>query len=203
MRISRLILAAMLVATPLAQAPNDPFPTPIPTVDGVIKVDFVEFASIPDSDGQPARMMLLVDEPSTRRMFVIDMRGPLHSVSYDGKTVRQYLDVNAPAWGVQVNSMGNERGVQSFAFHPQFNATGSRGYGKFYTLTDSSNMAPKADFKPIGTTNTTHHMVLFEWTAKTPDAAAYDGGPPRELMRFEHPFANHNGGHLSFNPLAT
>ncbi len=203
MRKSHVILAALLLAaTALAQTPTDPFPEPIPAVEGVIKVDFIEFASIPDSDGQPARMMLLVDEPSTRRMFVIDMRGPLHSVSYDGKAVLQYLDVNAPAWGVQVNAMGNERGVQSFAFHPQFNARGSRGYGKFYTLTDSSNMMPKADFKPIGAINTTHHMVLLEWTAKTPDAPAYDGGPPRELMRFEHPFANHNGGHLSFNPLA-
>jgi hypothetical protein len=192
-----------LMVTALAQAPNDPFPIPIPAVEGVIKVDFVEFATVPDSEGQPARMMLLVDEPGTRRMFVIDMRGPLHSVSYDGKTVRPYLDVNAAVWGVQVNSMGNERGVQSVAFHPQFNTRGSRGYGKLYTLTDSSNMAPKADFKPIGAINTTHHMVLLEWSAKTPDAPTYDGGPPRELMRFEHPFANHNGGHLSFNPLAT
>ena len=25
---------------------------------------------------------------------------------------------------------------------------------------------------------------------------------PRELIRFEQPFANHNGGHLTFNPLA-
>jgi hypothetical protein len=45
--------------------------------------------------------------------------------------------------------------------------------------------------------------VLYEWTARTPGAATYDGGPPREMMRFEQPFANHNGGHLTFNPLAT
>jgi glucose/arabinose dehydrogenase len=44
---------------------------------------------------------------------------------------------------------------------------------------------------------------LLEWTAKTPSAAAYDGSAPRQLMRFEHPFGNHNGGQLSFNPLAT
>jgi hypothetical protein len=196
-------VAAVVVALVVAQTPSDPFPTPIPTTDGVIAVDYTEFATIPDSDGQPPRMMLLADEPSTHRMFVIDMRGPLWSVSDDGKTVRQYLDVNAPAWGVQVVSTGNEQGVQSFAFHPQFNQRGARGYGKFYTLTDSSNMKPAADFKPLGAVNTSHHMVLLEWTAKTPEAPAYDGAPPRELMRFEHPFANHNGGHLSFNPLAT
>lgn len=30
----------------------------------------------------------------------------------------------------------------------------------------------------------------------------YDGGPPRELLRFEQPYGNHNGGEIAFNPLA-
>jgi glucose/arabinose dehydrogenase len=37
---------------------------------------------------------------------------------------------------------------------------------------------------------------------KNPSGASYDGGQPRELIRLEQPFANHNGGHLTFNPLA-
>ena len=36
---------------------------------------------------------------------------------------------------------------------------------------------------------------------RTPTAATYDGGPPRELLRIEQPFGNHNGGHLAFNPI--
>jgi glucose/arabinose dehydrogenase len=44
--------------------------------------------------------------------------------------------------------------------------------------------------------------VLLEWTAKNPAAAKYDGGSPRELLRVAQPFGNHNGGHLTFNPLA-
>ena len=144
-----LMMAAMLVAGRVfAQAPNNPFPAPIASTEGVVKVSFVEFASIPDIDGQAARMMLLVDEPGTRRMFVNDMRGPLYSVSYDGKSVRQYVDVNAPDWEVRVQSGGRERGVQSFAFHPQFNRPGTRGFGKFYTFTDTSNTTPAPDFKP-------------------------------------------------------
>jgi hypothetical protein len=129
------------------------------------------------------------------------MRGPLYSVSYDGKTVVKYIDINAPNWGVSVQSQGRERGFQSFAFHPQFNQAGTRGYGKFYTYTDSSNMERKADFVPAGGMNT-HDTVLFEWTAKNPAAATYDGAAPRELVRFRQPFANHNGGLASFNPLA-
>ena len=108
-----------------AQTPADPFPKPIPATEGVIRVNFVEFASLPDVDGEAARMMLLVNEPGTRRLFVNDMRGPLYSVSYDGKTVDAVLDINAPNWGVRVQSMGSERGFQSFAFHPQFNQAGT------------------------------------------------------------------------------
>ncbi len=198
-----LLLLALLVAAPAgAQSTADPFPTPIPVNEGVITVSFREFAVVPDMDGLAPRMMTLVNEPGTRRLFVNDMRGPIYSVSYDGRTVRPYVDANAPTWGVVVQSGGRERGVQSFAFHPQFNQAGTRGFGKFYTFADTANTKPAPDFKPLGGTRT-HDTVLLEWTAKTPTAEVYDGGPPRELMRMEQPFANHNGGLIAFNPTAT
>lgn len=197
-----LTMLVMAIASPThAQVPNDPYPKPINATEGVVKVNYKEFASVPDSKGQAARMMLLVDEPGSKRLFVNDMNGPLYSISYDGKTVTPYADVNDPKWEVSVQSNGNERGVQSFAFHPQFNQRGARGYGKFYTLTDTTNTTPAADFKPLGGTHT-HDTVLLEWTAKTPAAATYDGAAPRELIRWEQPFSNHNGGHITFNPLA-
>lgn len=202
MFITRLLTVALLTGPPaFAQTTNDPFPTPIPTTDGVIRVRFTEFATLPDVDGEAARMMLLVDEPGTRRLFVSDMKGPLYSVSYNGQTVTPYLDLRDPNWGVSVQSRGSERGFQSFAFHPQFNRRGAPGFGRFYTYTDTSSTAPTADFTPGGGTHT-HDTILLEWIAKNPGAATYDGGPPRELMRFEQPFTNHNGGHVTFNPLA-
>ena len=198
----RATLLVLLTGAPLfAQTANDPFPRPILTSDGVIRVDVVEFASVPDVGGEPARMMLMSHEPGTRRFFVNDMRGPLYAVSEDGKSVRLYLDINAAPWGVGVQSMGNERGFQSFAFHPQFNQPGTRGFGKFYTYADTTSMTPTPDFTPPGGNNT-HDTILLEWTAKTPTAAAYDGGPPRELIRLRQPFANHNAGLLAFNPNA-
>src|SRR5687768_6901978 len=132
----------------LAQKPDDPFPLPIPAEEGAIRVNLAEFASLPDIDGVPARMMLMVDEPGTRRLFVNDMRGPLYTVSYDGKSVTLFLDVNAASWGTPVQSMGRERGVQSFALHPQFAQRGTPGFGKLYTWMDTSNMAPAPDFLP-------------------------------------------------------
>lgn len=148
--------------------------------------------------------MLLVDEPGTRRLFVNDMRGPLYAVSYDGKTVTRYLDINQQEWGVPVQAMGRERGFQSFALHPTFGRPGTRGFGKFYTWLDTSNMAPAPDYSPLpgSTTPPTHDTVLLEWTARTPTAATYDGGPPRELLRLRQPFANHNAGQLGFNTTA-
>jgi hypothetical protein len=202
MWMTRVMVAALLIARPaLAQTGADPFPQPIAPTDGAIKVNAVEFASIPDVGGEPARMMLMAHEPATRRFFVNDMRGPLYTVSEDGKNVALYLDINAQPWGVRVQSMGNERGFQSFAFHPQFNEAGARGFGKFYTYTDSSNMTPAPDFTPGGGMDT-HDTILLEWTAKTPSAATYDGGPPRELIRLRQPFANHNAGLVAFNPNA-
>jgi glucose/arabinose dehydrogenase len=199
----RIIVAALMTAVAaFAQATNDPFPTPIPAGDGVILVKTVEFATIPATGEQPPRVMHMTTEPGGRRMFVSDMTGPLYTVSSDGKAVTLYVDLNASSWEVGVQSRGSERGFQSFAFHPQFNQRGARGFGKFYTIVDTAATARPADFKPGGG-NHTHDTVLLEWTARNPAAAAYDGAMPRELIRFEQPFANHNAGHLTFNPLAT
>ncbi|MCW5965724.1 MAG: PQQ-dependent sugar dehydrogenase, partial [Bryobacterales bacterium] len=78
----------------------------------------------------------------------------------------------------------------------------SPGYGKFYTYSDTSNMTATADFT-MPANDHTHDSVLLEWTARTPTAATYDGGKPRELMRWAQPYGNHNCGHVTFNPLAS
>ena len=180
---------------------NNPFPDPIPATEGVIKVKFAEFASVPDVGAAAARINLLRDEPGTKRMFVNTMQGMLYTVSYDGKQVAPYLDVNDAKWGNPVQAGNSEQGFQSFAFHPQFAQTGTPGYGKFYTWVDTANMTPTPDFTPSGE-GRRHDEILLEWTAKDPRAAAYDGGQPRELFRVAHPFPNHNGGEIAFNPLA-
>lgn len=183
-----------------AQGTSDPFPTPINATADVIAVNYAEFATIPDIGGEAPRMMMMADEPATRRLFVATMRGPVFSVSYDGKTVTPYLDVNDPKWNVPVQSNFSERGVQSIAFHPQFNQRGARGFGKFYLHVDTSNVTPKPDFVPLGP-GRTHDTVLLEFTARDAGAAVYDGAAPRELFRAQHPFPNHNGGMIAFNPL--
>jgi hypothetical protein len=196
-----MLLPVLLFARPGAAQTADPFATPIETSDGVIRVEFREFTVVPDIAGEPARMMILLDEPATRRLFTNDMRGPLYSISYDGRTVAEYLDIDDARWGERVESSGRERGFQSFAFHPQFGLAGTPGYGRFYTWSDATDTVPTPDFTPGGGNNT-HDTVLLEWVARTPAAPTYDGGPPRQLLRIEQPFGNHNGGEIAFNPLA-
>jgi len=175
---------------------NDPFPQPIARDEGVITVRLREFASLPDIGGVAARMMTLVEEPASRRLFVSDMRGQLYGVSADGKTVTPYLDLTDPRWGVAVQSQGRERGMQSFVLHPQFTQAGAPGFGKLYTYTDTSNQTQSPDFTTPNA-DTTHDTVLLEWTARTPTAPTYDGQAPRELIRLRQPFAaQRSEGHL-------
>ena len=125
-----------------AQTSSEPFPSPNAASEDVITVGIAEFASLPDVNGEAARMMHFVDEPGTERLFISDMRGLLYSVSYDGQTVTRYLDLTAEAWGLSVEATGRERGFQSFAFHPEFDHPGSPGFGRFYTYFDTSNTIP-------------------------------------------------------------
>jgi Glucose / Sorbosone dehydrogenase len=198
--VLKVVSLTLLLGVSIAAA-QDGLPTRVPPANGALTVRVRPFAVLPAIDGVPARAMHLVDEPGTRRLFVNDMRGPIYTVDYGGRTVRPYLDVNAPAWGVMVQYGGRERGVQSFTLHPQFGRAGTPGYGKLYTFTDTSNTKPTPDFRPGGGSRS-HDTVLLEWTAKTPTAEVYDGGPPRELMRIEQPFPNHNGGLVAFNSTA-
>ena len=201
MSTTPLALTAWLIAVSVfSQVPNDPFPDPIEATENVIRVGYTEFAMLPDVGGASARPMRLVDEPVSERLFVNDMQGPIHTISYGG-AVRLYLDINDSVWGLPVEFTGRERGVQSFALHPQFGVMGAAGYGKLYAWLDTRDREPEPDFVSGGGRDP-HDTVLVEFTASRSGAETYDGGPPRVLFRVEQPFRNHNGGYIAFNPLA-
>jgi len=194
------LAAPVLLTWGCSDATTNPFPEPIEAVEGVIEVGYQEFTALPRFRGETPRPMLLVDEPGTGRMFVNDMWGPLHTLSYNG-TVTEYLNLDDPAWGYPVDASGRERGFQSFALHPHFGEAGAPGFGKLYTWADTEDTSLPPHFR-AGDGEGPHHTVLLEWTASDPAAEVYDGGPPRVLLRLEQPFGNHNAGHLAFSPLA-
>ena len=57
-----IALSSLPILSVFAQTPSDPFPAAIPATEGVIRVNYQEFASLPDIEGVPARMMNLVTE---------------------------------------------------------------------------------------------------------------------------------------------
>ncbi len=194
-----IILIAVTSSGCFAQSASNPFSTPVNLNSEVISVNYEEFARIPFENNVAPRLMHMITEPGTQRHFVSNMAGKLYSVSYDGDTVTEYL--NLAGFDVPVMAAGRERGLQSFAFHPDFARSGSPGYGRFYTFVDVREARGPADFMPTGN-NRTHDTVLLEWIAQNAAAAAYDGGLPRELFRAAQPYGNHNAGETAFNPLA-
>lgn len=199
-----LALSALVgVAAPAAgQTTGDPYPDPIPANAGAITVPVHDFVRLPEIGGDPARAMHLVVEPATERIFVLDMQGPLYATGYDGTGLVEYIDLDDEAWGVSVESSGRERGVQSFAVHPEFATPGASGYGRLYIWMDTDDTSPAPDFGPREDDDS-HDTVLLEFAAEDATAPVYDGGPPRELMRVQQPYGNHNGGQIAFDPTAT
>ena len=118
----RCCTAGLLMVPSVFAQDIDPFPKPITQNGEPIHVNVAEFASIPGAGGEAARMMLLVNEPGTRRLFVNDMRGPLYTVSYDGRFVHldgafcdpKPLQAEPQIWvggGGERKTLRHERGV--------------------------------------------------------------------------------------------
>src|SRR5690606_25562365 len=107
-RISCLLAVTALLPACTADAQTtNPFAAPISTANPIV-VDVVDFAAVPDAADGAARMMLLVEEPVSGRLFVNDMRGPLYTVSGDGRSVTLYVDIDDARWGVGVEAGGRE-----------------------------------------------------------------------------------------------
>ncbi len=200
----RLAVAAFLLSFSLEfQALGQNF-FPDPIEKGPLTVAIKDFAVLPDSSGgnsAPARMSVMTADP-LGRLFVNDQRGPLYTISPDGATVTEYLDLRDFS-ELQITS-SSEKGFQGFAFHPDFNTDGAAGFGKFYTIHSSYNRTRTPDFDPGG--NSSFHTLLLEWATDTPASSTFEPAdsdePFREVLRFDQPYGNHNAGLIAFNTTA-
>lgn len=194
--ISCVLVLVCSIST--AAETRDPFPEPIVADRDVIVVGIEVFTALPDIGGAPAQMKTAIGEPGSGRLLVSDMAGVIYRIDTDG-SASVYLDIRDARWGVAVDAAWREQGLQSFALHPQFAEANTAGYGKIYTWLDAVRQDSPADFS-TKSEQVTHHTVLLEWTARDIATASYDGAAPRELMRLQQPFRNHNGGAIAFNP---
>jgi glucose/arabinose dehydrogenase len=107
------------------------------------------------------------------RLFITLQNGQV--VIHDGTGIRPtpFLDVS------NLISTGNERGLLSVAFHPQYQQNGA-----FY----------------VNYTNTAGHTVIARYLRSSNDPNRADAASGRILLTIEQPFPNHNGGQLQFGP---
>lgn len=128
------------------------------------------------------------------RLFIHDLRGPLHEIRKD-KKISNYIDLSEQLHHF-IDNPGKGSGFGSWAFHPDF-----RNNGLFYTThTEAPGTAP-ADFPLPDSLSVTVQSILLEWKTNNPDALTFEGSY-RELLRVDMLSGGHTFQHLTFNPLA-
>ena len=115
----------------------------------------------------------LTSPPGDPRLFVVEKGGQVVVVENGATLPAPFLDLRGQV------STGNEQGLLSLAFHPDYSANGRF----FVNFTD-----------PAGDTR----VVEYRVSPGDPDRA--DAGSARVVLAIEQPFSNHNGGLVLFGP---
>ncbi|WP_298819597.1 PQQ-dependent sugar dehydrogenase [Chloroflexus sp.] len=178
------------IVTPTA-APPTAVPTVIPVATPVVTATTLAplpSPTAPVADVDPAALTYALERIATGftrpthithagdgsgRLFVVEQAGRVWILRDGQRLETPFLDLRD-----RVGSRGNEQGLLSIAFHPQFAVN-----GRFF----------------VNYTDTGGDTVVAEYRVSAdPDRA--DPGSARELLRIEQPAANHNGGLLLFGP---
>ena len=109
------------------------------------------------------------------RLFVVEQPGRIRIIRDDRLLDRPYLDIVE-----KVSTSGNERGLLSVAFHPDYAANGQ--FFVNYTR------------QPDGAT------VIERYTVSPNDPDRADDQSGKVILVIAQPEANHNGGQLQFGP---
>jgi glucose/arabinose dehydrogenase len=138
----------------------------------------------PESDAGvvvPLRPIVLTHAgDGSKRTFVATQHGVIHSIAPKAKKSQVFMDISER---VRYQDMTNEEGLLGLAFHPKFKENGE--FFVFYTIRSDPNR---------------YINVVSRFRTKSDDPSRGDPASEEELMRFEHPFWNHDGGTLAFGP---
>jgi hypothetical protein len=114
----------------------------------------------------------LTSPPGDPRLFVVEKGGRVLVIENDALLPEPFLDLRGQV------STGNEQGLLSLAFHPDYASNGRF----FVNLTD-----------PAGDTRIVEYQV-------SGDPGRADPGSARLVLTIDQPFSNHNGGLALFGP---
>ncbi len=114
--------------------------------------------------------------PNDNRLFLVERSGTIKILS-DGEINEQpFLDVS----GTVIND--GEQGLLGLAFHPDYAQN-----GLFYV-----NAVTSGD-------NNQRQSVVLEFKVSDDDTNRADAESQRQVIRYDQPFGNHNGGDLTFD----
>lgn len=111
------------------------------------------------------------------RLFVVEQAGTIRAFENDSSTENTsvFLDIEN-----RVDDSGTEEGLLGLAFHPEFE---NNGY--FYVNYTAANP---------------DRTVISRFQVSEQNANEADADSEQEILTFEQPYSNHNGGQLAFGP---
>ncbi|MFO0890994.1 MAG: PQQ-dependent sugar dehydrogenase [Isosphaeraceae bacterium] len=203
-----LLGLALLAASPSsrAEAPDNPIPAPIPQ-------SRVKVALHPIARGLTAPLHFAAAGKRGMTGYIVDQTGLILVLREGGIRPEPFLDITAIMSGLSPSVPGappgltpgyDGRGLLGLAFHPGFDVEGSPGYRTLYTM-HNVPVTKIADFPippfPDASVVPNCQEVIAEWKAiggEKDDELVVDPASYREILRFDKPQYNHNGGAIVF-----
>jgi hypothetical protein len=154
----------------------------------------------------------MTTRPGDKRLYVTATEGTIFAIDDDGNgntTPVAWFNASSAlqtATGRSMNGTDGQRGLQSVAFHPEFDKIGSPGYGKLYTTMLENRPGNPGDPAFLYLGNSTYgggggDGVLAEWTFDH-NSGQVDANSYRELFRVNMPNFDHPIKQARFNPYA-
>jgi glucose/arabinose dehydrogenase len=180
-----------------------PNPLKNPIVKSGIAVEIEDFCAPPvTSAGYPkAPVNFLYYAPDgTGRFYANDTRGKIWRIDPRSGACTLFLDLRTVR-GQALIYDGQQVGLRSFAFHPDFARAGRLGYRKLYTLsTETPGSRPGSTPLFSGDYPVVLHDVLAEWSVASSTNPIVDPSTRRELLRIGQYRRDHNADQLMFDP---
>ena len=139
------------------------------------------------ADGFVAPVFVTGAGDGSGRLFVVDQVGQIWIIDGKGNLLpNPFLNIQSEL--VTPSPDYDERGLLGLAFHPDY-----KDNGRFFVWYN----APLRPGGPAGFNNTIH---LSEFHVSADNANLADPASEKVLMAIDHPYANHNSGHIAFGP---
>jgi glucose/arabinose dehydrogenase len=140
------------------------------------------------ADGLVSPLGLVASPDNTKRLFIIDQVGKIWIVDSMGNRLpAPFMDISSQM--VTLNPNYDERGLLSFAFHPQY-ATNGRFFVYYQRPPNPGGPTPTSNW------NNLSRISEFRVSSGNPNLA--DMGSERIILQMDDPQSNHNGGTIAF-----